>query len=294
MSHAFDHFVAIDWSGGATERVPGIAIACCSSGNGAPRLDRRAGGWSRGVIVHELRRLARAGTRTLVGLDLSPALPFVDEGAYFPGLPDGPADARGLWRMVDALSADEPHLSASRFADQPGLSAHFRRQQGSITLTGGAYAPGVGRLRAVERLARAQGLPAQSCFNLVGAAQVGKSSLTGMRALNALGGTIPVWPFDPVPATGPLIVEIYTTIAARAAGLRVGRSKVRDGATLAAALAQLGARPGPTPERLDDHSTDALMTAAWMRNAAADPCWWSPVALTPHIAATEGWTFGVA
>ena len=53
-----------------------------------------------------------------------------------------------------------------------------------------------------------------SNLNLVGAAQVGKSSLTGMRLLHALGRRLPIWPIDAVPAHGSLIVEIYTTIAA--------------------------------------------------------------------------------
>ena len=76
-----------------------------------------------------------------------------------------------------------------------------------------------------------------SNFNLVGAAQVGKASLAGMRLLHRLSGRMPLWPLDPVPAKGPLLVEIYTSLAARAAGLPPGRSKIRDGAVLDAALA---------------------------------------------------------
>ena len=48
-------------------------------------------------------------------------------------------------------------------------------------------------------------------------------------------------------------------------------------------------RSGP----IDDHTTDAILTAAWLRRAAHDPALWSPSALTPEIARTEGWTFGV-
>ena len=86
-----------------------------------------------------------------------------------------------------------------------------------------------------------------SCFNLVGAAQVGKSSLTGMRMLHQLDGAIPIWPFDPVPDDGPVIVEIYTTIAAIAAGLPKGQSKVRDRQGLKQALEAL---QSPCPARL--------------------------------------------
>ena len=114
-----------------------------------------------------------------------------------------------------------------------------------------------------------------------------------MRVLHRLGGRIPVWPFDPVPPSGPVIVEIYTTIAARAAGVRNGRSKVRDAAALRAGLEALGARGDVRLDRYDDHSTDALLTAAWLRRAALRPELWRPIGMTEQIARTEGWTFGV-
>ena len=137
------------------------------------------------------------------------------------------------------------------------------------------------------------GLSPYSCFNLVGAAQVGKSSLTGMRALHQLRGMVPVWPFDPVPGEGPLIVEIYTSLAARAALLPKGRSKMRDGAALDSALAALGGDPHSPLPRYSDHATDAILTTAWLRKVADDARLWSPPGLSVQIAATEGWTFGV-
>jgi hypothetical protein len=138
------------------------------------------------------------------------------------------------------------------------------------------------------------GLSPTSCFNLVGAAQVGKSSMTGMRVLHRLDGRVPIWPFDPLPPQGPVIVEIYTTIAARAAGIRKGLSKMRDAASLDLALANLGSRPHQPLARYDDHATDAILTAAWLRANADRPELWTPTAMTPHIAQTEGWTFGVS
>ena len=137
------------------------------------------------------------------------------------------------------------------------------------------------------------GLSPQSCFNLVGAAQVGKSSLTGMRVLHRLKGRVPVWPFDPVPDGGPMLVEIYTSIAARAAGLRKGLSKVRDAKSLDMVLAELASEPHNPLRSYDDHSTDAILTTAWLRGAASKPEIWTPTGLTPDIARTEGWTFGV-
>ena len=287
----FDSFVCIDWSGQAVSRPKGIALAWCKVGEQAPALLRPAGGWSRQAVLDWLTDHARAGTSMLVGLDLSPALPFDDCGSYFPGLAENPASARELWAFVERECAEEPHLSASSFPLKAGIKDHFRNQIGRRTETGSQFSNGVGRLRAVEHRQRSGGVNPVSCFNLIGAAQVGKSSLTGMRMLHRLAGRVPVWPFDPVPGKGPLVVEIYTSIAARAAGLRKGLSKIRDGAALDVALGELGSLAHSPLAKYDDHSTDAILTAAWLRKVAADPALWSPSGLEA-VRHTEGWTFG--
>jgi hypothetical protein len=131
-----------------------------------------------------------------------------------------------------------------------------------------------------------------SNFNLVGAAQVGKSSLTGMRVLHRLDGRLPVWPFDPLPATGSVVVEIYTAIAAMAGGRAPGRSKMKTVAELNRALVEIGAPTVAGEGPIDDHSADALLTAAWLRGASRRDELWHPGAMTAEIARTEGWTFG--
>ena len=131
-----------------------------------------------------------------------------------------------------------------------------------------------------------------SNLNLVGAAQLGKSSLTGMRVLHRLAGRLPVWPFDAYPGHGSLVVEIYTSLAAQAAGRRPGRSKMRSATDLDAALDALGSPPSGFAGTIDDHRSDAILTAAWLRTAAGDDALWHQPALTPDIARTEGWTFG--
>jgi hypothetical protein len=287
MVRRFAHVAAIDWSGQNVARPKGLAVALAAAGDAAPVLAQEP--WSRDAIGRWLLSLADAGTDILIGVDLSPGFPFTDRGAYFPGWPRSPADAKALWRLVDDLSADSPHLSAAGFLADPDVLRHFRTQAG----TGAAFGTGRGRLRVCEVAQAAMGLSPSSCLNLIGAAQVGKSSLTGMRVLHRLRGRVPVWPFDPVPATGPVLVEIYTSLAARAAGVRRGLSKLRDEAPLAVAMAALGSEAPATLARHDDHATDALLTAAWLRTAAHDPALWHPSALTPAIARTEGWTFGV-
>jgi hypothetical protein len=286
----FTRFAAIDWSGAAGARQKGIAVAVAEAGDEPPRLVRPDRIWSRAEVLDWMAGEIAAGP-VLIGLDLSPALAFADCGAFFPGWARSPDDARGLWALVEEIAADEPHLGANRFVDHPQASRHFRRHGGRC---GDLFPPGSGRFRVVEAASRAQGLcNPYSNFNLVGAAQVGKASLTGMRLFHRLDGRVPIWPYDPAPAAGPVVVEIYTSIAATAAGLPRGRTKIRDAATLDRALAALGSRlHGPLP-RADDHATDALLAAAWLRANAADPGLWQPAGLTPGLARTEGWTFGV-
>lgn len=243
--------------------------------------------WSRTDVLGWLLDIMPADT--LVGLDLGTSLPFLDAGAFFPGWDESPSDARALWHLVERLSARDPHLAATSFVDHPQAARHFHRHGGRR----GEVFTGRGRLRATEHAQRAQGLNPYSNFNLVGAAQVGKSSLTGMRVLHRLDGRLPIWPFDPVPARGSLMIEIYTTVAALAAGRAKSRSKMRTRQEVDAALIQLGSAPAGGSGAIDDHAADALVTAAWLRTAAHDPALWSPPALTPHVARTEGWTFGV-
>lgn len=286
----FKNFAVIDWSGQAVAKPKGLAVAHAAVGAQAPNLLSPEGGWSRASILDWMRRHAAAKTDILVGLDLSPALPFADHQAYFPGWADSPDDAKALWAMVDAESAADDHLSASSFLRGTEPRRHFRQHLDC----GDLFPAGRGRLRVCEHGQKDMGLSPSSCFNLVGAAQVGKSSLTGMRVLHKLDGAVPIWPFDPLPEQGPVIVEIYTTVAARAAKIRAGLSKIRDRDTLDKALAELGSQPHAPLARYTDHATDAILTAAWLRANAVRAELWHPPALTPHIARTEGWTFGIS
>lgn len=290
MPLAFTHFAAVDWSGAVGPRQRGIAIATCGPGDEAPALVRPGHVWSREEALAWTVEAA-ASEAVLIGFDLSPTFPFLDAGAYFPGWDASPSDARTLWSLVERITAHDPHMSASSFVDHEDASRYFRRHGGR---QGDRFGTGRGRLRVVEQASLDQRIASPySNFNLVGAAQVGKSSLTGMRLLHRLNRQVPIWPFDPLPRAGSVVVEIYTSLAAVAAGVPKGRAKMRDAATLDAALARLGCRPHAALARYDDHATDALLSAAWLRKIAADERCWNPETLTPRIAETEGWTFGV-
>ena len=288
----FARFAAIDWSGAVGQRHHGIAVALCEADGGPPHLMQIGNRWSRQEVLEWL--LGDLPSDALVGLDLGISLPFADAGAFFPGWRESPPDARGLWRLVDEICAEEPHLAATSFVDHPQLSRYFRRHAGR---EGDRFHLGNaghkrGRFRVTEEHQAAAGCRPYSNFNLVGAAQVGKSSLTGMRVLHRLGDAIPVWPIDPLPEAGPVIVEIYTALAALAAGRSASRTKMTDLEALNAALANLGSPAIRGAGAIDDHSADALLTAAWLRSVADRPALWRPPALSPRIARTEGWTFG--
>lgn len=75
--------------------------------------------------------------------------------------------------------------------------------------------------------------------------------------------------------------------------MRKGLSKLRDPAALDAALAVLGSAAHLPITRYDDHATDALLSAAWLRTVAGDAALWAPPGLTAEVARSEGWTFGV-
>ncbi|RVU05388.1 hypothetical protein EOE18_08775 [Novosphingobium umbonatum] len=284
----FSHFAAVDWSGAAGEFHRGIAVAIIGGQEDAPTLLRPDHRWSRGQVLEWI--ITQCPPDTLIGFDMGQSLPFADAGAFFPQWPNSPPDARSLWAMVDSLCAGEPHLGVNAFVDHAEISRHFRRhgnRQGDL------FPAGRGRMRVTELAQAAMGANPTSNFSLVGAAQVGKGSLAGMRLFHRLPRDIAIWPMDPLPPRGKVVVEIYTTIAAMAAGRSARASKIRDWDELARALFALGCRPADLPSGpVTDHAADAMITAAWLRTHSARPELWRPKALTPQIALTEGWTFG--
>jgi len=278
----FTRFACADWSGAKGSRHPGIALAVCAAGDEAPHLvtppDKV---WSRQAIADWL--LAQDDD-LLIGFDFSFAPPFMERRSYLPG-DDVPASAREFWGYVDHV-CDDPDLGAASFLEQ-----HHRRHFyfGAADGTKSEYL----FWRQCELLNKNSSGKASTVYDAIGASQVAKASFAGMRLLHQLRDAVAIWPFDPLLAGGKVALEIYTTIAARAAGVAKGRSKIRDAIGLDLALETLGSKPHLPLNRYTDHATDALITAAWLRNVAGNPQLWAPDALNFEIAATEGWTFGV-
>lgn len=282
----FERFVGIDWSGARGASHPGIVVATVAAGEATPMIVSPPGRtWSRMGVLAWLRALAARGERALIGIDFSFAPPFVDRGAYLPGI-TAPDDAQGFWAFVDAAATADTDLGAAGLL---GGAWRGRFYHGAASGAKAAFQ----RWRVCEAAFNVGGGgKASSVFDCVGASQVGKGSFAGMRMLHALSGAMPVWPFDPVPAQGPVLVEIYARAFLRRAG---GRGlKLRDVAGLNGALAALGSRPWAAAGAISDDASDALVTAAGLRHAAVEEGLWRPPGLTSQIAQTEGWTFGVA
>ena len=279
----FSAYVAIDWSGAKGKKHKGIAIAE-ARGESAPRLVRSGHIWSREEVLAWLLRQA-AREPTLFGFDFSFAPPIVERGEYLPGEADVPDTAREFWAYVDS-NCDDEDLGASSFLE------HVHRKHFYFGIADGVKAGFMHFRQCDARLNAQGGRKTASAYDAIGAAQVAKASFSGMRFLHRLHGKVAIWPMDPVPDHASAVVEIYTRIYLRRAGMT--GTKLRSRAALNLALQGLGSKPVRLAFEPNDHQTDALVTAAGMRQlATTEPRAFDPECLTPPIARSEGWTFGV-
>ena len=279
----FESYVAIDWSGAKGKRHKGIAIAE-AHGESAPRLVRAGHIWSREEVLQWLLKRA-AKEPTLFGFDFSLAPPLIARGEYLPGEPGVPATAREFWAYVDRMSNDED-LGAASFLE----NAH--RRHFYFGIADGVKAGFMHFRQCDARLNAQGGRKIASAYDAIGAAQVAKASFSGMRLMHRIDGKVAIWPMDPLPERGSVVVEIYTRIYLRRAGM--SGTKLRTRAELNRALKGLNSPPARLRFEPNDHQTDALVTAAGMRLlATTEPKGFAPEGLTRHIARTEGWTFGV-
>ena len=283
MRGRFHSYVAIDWSGAKGKRHKGIAIAE-ARGDAAPRLVRPSHVWSREAVLAWLLKRA-AAEPTVFGFDFSFAPPLIEKGEYLPGEPGVPTTACEFWAYVEGKCDDED-LGAASFLEQ------VHRKHFYFGIADGVKADFV-RFRQCDAQLNAQGgRKTASAYDAIGAAQVAKASFSGMRLLHRLDGKMPIWPMDPLPEHGSAVVEIYTRIYLRRAGL--SGIKLRSRAELNRALRGLDSPPASLRFEPKDHQADALVTAAGMRALAlSEARAFAPHGLTPEIARTEGWTFGV-
>lgn len=275
----FEAFIGIDWSGDNGRHQKGLKVALARPGNEAPVLvpgPESRGRWSRAALADWLgERLAT--TKCLVGLDF----------AF--GFPAAVAPSGGAlldWDYVEGICSGDENFYGGRFFRMQG--APHSPYINSPWVKGGSYS--AKHLRKTEAAAaKVKGATPQCVFNAIGAAQVGPSSLSGMRFLRHTRQTCPsvaIWPFDAHDTSRPAIVEIFP----RYFPLSVGLSpKLSDGVHLNAALDKFGSDPVVDDPESEDEG-DALLSAAALRHLSKAP----GAFLRPSGAGlSEGWIFGV-
>lgn len=279
----FNNYVAIDWSGAKGRRHKGIAIAE-AIGDAPPRLVRSGHIWSREEVLDWVLRKAEQEP-TIFGFDFSFAPPIIENGEYLPGESGIPKSAREFWSYVDSRCSDED-LGASSFLEQ------VHRRHFYFGIADGVKGDFMRFRQCDQQLNRQGGRKTASAFDAIGAAQVAKASFSGMRLLHRLDGKVTIWPMDPLPERGSVVVEIYTRIYLRRAGMP--GTKLRTRKQLNEALTGLESKSVRLRFEPSDHQTDALVTAAGMRELAqTEPAAFDPPGLTSEIGQTEGWTFGI-
>jgi hypothetical protein len=283
----FSEFVAVDWSGARGANYAGVAVATCRIGAAPPELVAPpARRWRRADFVEWVAGRAGAGERVLIGIDCAFALP----AATAAGLLGPDYLARELWDLIDRTCADAVDFYGGDFADAAAHRALFWRA--------GKRPPEFAEHhRATEHACRVAGLGSpESPLKLVGARQVGKGGLAGMRVLATLKRRLSdrcgVWPFEGFCGAHIVLVEIYPRLFMRMAGH--GNTKIRTGAELESCLGALGcAARARATVGMTDHEADALVSAAGLRVIAGDPGIWNPAGLDSLARRAEGWIFGV-
>lgn len=284
----FNHYVGIDWSGAKAPKITNaIAVARCHRGKTAPTLI--ACPTSREAVAEWIIAQAQSDQRTLIGIDCNfgyaEAVGLIQFGHHY--------NYRDLWGAVNRSSHDQNNFFAGGYWQN---NPHFWTQ--------GKKPDGFAMPQRLTEKACGQagfGWP-ESPFKLIGAKQVGKGGLAGMRMAiylkETLGARIAFWPFESdcdYDAATIVMTEIYPRQFIRRA--HMGHKKIRTSDALSECLNQMGSQPY-TDGAITDHITDALISAAGLRHLCGQdkliPNHISqPVGLSPELAAREGWIFGI-
>lgn len=288
MSERFDFYIGIDWSG-AKGRYSGIALAECT-GESGPRLIAPEGRrWTRSTVAAYLGQRIASGERLLAGFDFAFAFPWIAGEGYLSGRTQHVSDAFALWELIEQASDDAPDFHAGPLVTHPDFAPSY--------WVSGKQKPDWrnDKRRTETECGTATSTYPETVFKLIGAKQVGKAALAGIRTLRAIRQAAPahvaVWPFED--ADKPTVLaEIYPTLFRRQA--LGSTAKIKDRDTLDNALAALGSGPAEgAPERFSDHDGDALISAAGLRWLGRAGKLFTLPEEAEAQARREGWIVGV-
>lgn len=292
----FDHFVAIDWSGAKLPICnPHIAWAECDQQNAnMPSLPHDS--WSRTEVFDAILKAADSGKRYLIGIDCN----FSYCETIVKKLCGEGAKAADLWALIDDVCSDTPNFLASDFWNISPYKDLFWTQ--------GAR-PGwfdtKNLQRAVEKICAEKNLGnPESPFKLIGAKQVGKGGLSGMRLCHQLkiklGHRVAFFPFDDeerLNQASVILTEIYPRLFWMMAGF--GRDKITKIELIKKALDYFATKSSKTlQDDLSNDQSDALIAAAGLRflcgkGAFMPEKYTNFDDLSRHRTRIEGWIFGV-
>lgn len=279
MIPAFDCFVGIDWSGNKQPWQKGLKVAIAHPGRTAPRLQECPGqkrGWSRTDAIRWIEDQF-PDKRALIGLDFAFGFPPVTLSG----------NAVLDWDYVERLCQLHPNFYGGAFFRPPNCEhSHLINSPWLPKLRYSAD-----DLRLTDRVAmKTVGARPQSVFNAVGPAQVGPSSISGMRALRSLqercGVRIAIWPFDEADRPGSVIVEIFPRYYPL---LKRRNPRLVDRDNLNSALAAFDSEEVELAPKSEDEG-DALLSAAALRYLSHQD---SLFQLPDPSVRSQGWIFGV-
>ncbi len=291
----FDKFIGVDWSGAKLPvQTKSIAVASVSQGGDDLHLHTKIR--SRDKVAEYIDSLIEENIqsrgRALIGIDCN--FGYAQEIIH-KQLGEN-ATAFDLWARVDEVNAQNDNFFAGNFWQHTPYAKDF--------WTTGKMREGFNMPKRATEIVCAQngyGNP-ESPFKLIGAKQVGKGGLAGMRMAYALkkrhGHKIAVYPFEGEAAydkASAVVTEIYPRQFIMRAGM--GNQKLRTIYALNQALEFFDMAPYNDID-FSDHDADALISAAGLKylcgaqkNIPDDIAW--PSSMSDKSKQCEGWIFGV-
>ena len=279
MMLGFDCFIGIDWSGDMQPRQKGLKVAVAYPGRAAPQLEQgptHNGRWSRTEVMTWIEKQFQ-DKRALIGLDFAFGFPPTSL----------PGNVILDWDYVERICGSAANFYGGAFFRPPAcVHSHLVN---SRWLPKQGYSADLLRLTEVVAM-ETPGARPQSVFNAVGAAQVGPSSISGMRALRylkeKLDDRIAIWPFSEARGANSVLVEIFPRYFPLSKGLS---PKLANHATLNFALDAFESdHVRRAPESEDEG--DALLSAAALRFLSVQE---SLFGLPDQSIRSQGWIFGV-
>ncbi|MEM9468740.1 MAG: hypothetical protein AAF988_01105 [Pseudomonadota bacterium] len=287
----FDQFVGIDWSGAKTPVLNNsIAVSVIDRKDSSPTFLNQK--WSRSLVFDWIASFLNEDKRVLIGIDCNFGYAFDILSKQF----GKNVSCYDLWSAVEENSKELPNYFAGGFWGHNVYGQNFwisGKQPDGFTMP----------KRETEIACAEAGLGRpESPFKLIGAKQVGKGGLAGMRVAYHLKqkycDKIAFWPFemDKVDQAQIVITEIYPRQFLMRAGY--GTKKIRNNDDLNTVLEKLDSKAMSLRKDVSDHASDAICSAAGLRQL----CGFSknipksisqPQGMSYTAQTAEGWIFGI-